>query len=129
MRNFMTVVLSVICTICVIAVVFFGFTPSGREAWHNYWHGIKEADEISYETRKEVEDTARAYIASYNADVAIYQTYKDSENEDMRQYGETARMRAIRTATTYNEFILKNSYVWKDNVPKDIYETLNVNIE
>lgn len=29
-------------------------------------------------------------------------------------------MRANRTAATYNEYILKNSYVWKGNVPDDI---------
>ena len=124
-----TVILTILCTILVLAVVYFGFTTSGREAWHNYWHGINEADEVSYKTRKEVEDTARSYIASYNADVAIYEAYKNSENEDMRQYAESARMRAIRTATTYNEFILKNSYVWKDNIPADIFRTLDVNIE
>ena len=33
-------------------------------------------------------------------------------------------MRANSTATSYNEFVLKNSYVWKDNVPEDIQKEL-----
>ena len=29
-------------------------------------------------------------------------------------------MRANKTAVEYNNYILKNSYVWKNNVPADI---------
>lgn len=123
------VVITVIAVLAVVAVLFFGLTAPGREIWNNYTHGLHKADEVSYETRKTVEDTARSYISSYNADVAIYQSYKNSEDENMKQYAETAKIRAIRTATTYNEYILKNSYVWQNNVPADIYKTLDVNIE
>ena len=34
-------------------------------------------------------------------------------------------MRANKTAASYNNYILKNSYVWSDNVPKDIYTKLD----
>ena len=123
------VVITVIAVLAVVAVLFFGLTAPGREIWNNYTHSLYKVDEVSYETRKTVEDTARSYISSYNADVAIYQSYKGSEDENMKQYAETAKIRAIRTATTYNEYILKNSYVWQNNVPADIFRTLNVNIE
>lgn len=33
-------------------------------------------------------------------------------------------MRANRTAANYNEYILKNSYVWQGNIPTDIRENL-----
>ena len=33
-------------------------------------------------------------------------------------------MRANKTASTYNNFILENSYVWSGNVPDDINDTL-----
>lgn len=31
-----------------------------------------------------------------------------------------------RTAAAYNEYILKNSYVWEDNIPKDIRQSLEM---
>lgn len=34
------------------------------------------------------------------------------------------KMRANKTASTYNNFILKNEYIWKGNVPSNIYMTL-----
>lgn len=33
-------------------------------------------------------------------------------------------MRANKTASTYNNYILKNSYVWRGNVLADIYMEL-----
>lgn len=33
-------------------------------------------------------------------------------------------MRANKTASTYNNYILKNEYIWKGNVPSDIYMSL-----
>ena len=33
-------------------------------------------------------------------------------------------MRANKTASTYNNYILNNTYVWKENIPSDIYQTL-----
>lgn len=128
MSKTLTVVLSVLLTVLVVAILFFSATPAGREMWNNYTHGLKKADEVSYETRKTVEDTARSYISSYNADVAIYKMYVSSDDSEKCEYAESARMRAIRTATAYNEYILKNSYVWKDNIPTDIYKTLDVDI-
>lgn len=128
MSKILMVILSTLLTIVVVAILFFSATSTGREMWNNYIHGLKKADEVSYETRKTVEDTARSYISSYNSDVAIYRMYAASADPEKREYAESARMRAIRTATAYNEYILKNSYVWKDNVPLDIYKTLDVDI-
>ena len=34
-------------------------------------------------------------------------------------------MRANKTAATYNEYVLKNSYVWEGNVPSDIRKQLD----
>lgn len=33
---------------------------------------------------------------------------------------------ANKTANTYNEYILKNSFVWQNNVPDDIYQKLEI---
>ncbi len=59
-------------------------------------------------------------IASYNSDKLIYEQYKDSESAEERGWANSAKIRANQTASTYNNYILKNSYVWKDNVPSDI---------
>ena len=35
-------------------------------------------------------------------------------------------MRANKTANTYNEYILKNSFVFEDNIPQDIETKLMI---
>lgn len=36
------------------------------------------------------------------------------------------KMRANKTASTYNNYILKNSFVWEGNIPDDIDRTLSM---
>lgn len=118
----------ILATIFVISIIFFAATPTGRTVWNNYTHSLNKADEVSYETRKKVEDTARAYVSSYKSDVDIYLTYCDSEDKNKQEYAEAARLRAISTANSYNEYLQKNSYVWKDNMPSDLPFTLETDI-
>lgn len=115
-----TIIVTIISVILIGAIIFFGFTPGGRSVWNSYTHSLEKADENQYETKKQVEDTARSMIASYKSDVATYEQYKDSDNEEKQSWAEQAKMRANRTANSYNEYILKNSYVWEDNIPSDI---------
>jgi len=106
-------------------ILFFTATPPGRTTWNNWWHGVQKADDITnYDTRKTVEDTCRAMISSYESDKLTYLQYKDSDNEEKQSWAEQAKMRANKTAVEYNNYILKNSYIWRDNVPADIYMTL-----
>lgn len=49
-----------------------------------------------------------------------WRQYQDSESPDMRSVAAQAKMRANQTAATYNEFMLKNRYVWSGNIPMDI---------
>ena len=121
-----TIIVTIISVILIGAIIFFGFTPGGRSIWNSYTHSLEKADENQYETRKQVEDTARAMIASCKSDVATYEQYKDSDNEEKQSWAEQAKMRANRTANSYNEYILKNSYVWEDNIPSDIDYSLPI---
>jgi uncharacterized membrane protein YhiD involved in acid resistance len=86
--------------------------------------GRRIDDRTRYETRRQVEDTCRAMMASFTADRLTYEQYKDSENAEQQGWASQARMRANRTAATYNEYILKNSYVWEGNIPADIKQEL-----
>lgn len=124
MSKFGKVVVVIISIILIGGVIFFGFTPGGRSIWNTYTHSMQKADENQYDTKKKVEDTARSMIASYKSDVATYNQYKDSDNEEKQSWAEQAKMRANKTASTYNNYILKNEYIWKGNVPPDIYMTL-----
>ena len=121
-----TIIVTIISVILIGAIIFFGFTPGGRSVWNSYTHSLEKADENQYETKKQVEDTARSMIASYKSDVATYEQYKDSDNEEKQSWAEQAKMRANRTANSYNEYILKNSYVWEDNIPSDIDYSLPI---
>ena len=111
----------VLVALLLLAILFFAVTPIGRTIWNNWWHDVEKADDnTSYENRKMVEDTCRAMMASYKTDVDTYNMYKDSNNEEKLSWAEQARMRANKTANSYNEYVLKNSYVWNGNVPIDI---------
>lgn len=111
--------------VLLIPIIYFSATPSGRRTWNNWWHDVQTADDDTrYETRKKVEDTCRSMIASYNSDKLTYEQYKDSDNSEKQSWAEQAKMRANKTASTYNNYILKNNYVWKNDVPSDIYGAL-----
>lgn len=121
-----TVVVVIVCFIFFGGIIFLEFTPNGRSILNTYTHSMQKADENQYETKKKVEDTVRSMIASYKSDVATYEQYKDSDNEEKQSWAEQAKMRANKTANSYNEYILKNSYVWEDNIPSDIDYSLQI---
>lgn len=111
----------VLLVLLISSVIFFSATPAGRATWNKWFYAVQKADDATlYATRKKVEDTCRAMMASYTADELIYKQYKDSASEEQRAWGEQAKMRANKTAASYNEYILKNSFVWEGNVPADI---------
>lgn len=118
----------VIFLILIIALpIYFNATPQGKAMWNNWFHAVQVADDnTNYETLREVENTCRSMIASYESDKLTYEQYKDSESEEERSWGSQAKMRANKTASTYNNYILKNKYVWRNNVPADIYMTLPI---
>lgn len=82
----------------------------------------KQNDSQRYEHRKQVEDTARSMVASYESDKQTYITMKDVNKEVSLQ----AKIRANSTAISYNEYMLKNSFLWADNIPADIKTKLEI---
>ncbi len=113
--------------IVVLIALSVTFTPEGRKIWNIIQHETQKVDEeTSYKTRKRVEDTCRATIVSYEADKLTWQQYKDSENAEQRGWADAAKLRANKAALTYNEYFLKNSYVFQGNVPEDIRAELEL---
>ena len=111
--------------IVILIVIIAAITPFGRSVWNSWFFNIQKADDATnYNTIKKVEDSCRAMIASYTADKLIWEQYKDSDSEEQVSWANQAKMRANKTAASYNEYILKNSFVWEDNIPKDIQERL-----
>lgn len=90
------------------------------------WVNRKIQDRTSYDTKKKVEDTCRSMIASYKTDKATYEQYKSSEDIEKQSWAEQAKMRANKTANSYNEYILKNSYIFEGNIPEDIEKELMI---
>lgn len=109
----------------VILGVWISFAPEITAKYNNWKYEIAKVDEVTdYETIKKVEDTCRSMIASYTSDKLRYEQYKNSDDKEERSWGEQAKMRANTTASSYNEYIIKNSFIWKNNIPNDIYKTL-----
>ena len=119
------VLISIAVVLTISIICFFRLTTVGRSIINRWAYSLQKTDDRTlYEKRKEVEDTCRSMIASYNSDKMTYQQYKDSDNTEKQSWAEQAKMRANKTASSYNEFVLKNSFVWKDNVPDDIFMNL-----
>lgn len=82
-------------------------------------------NETDYQTRMKVEDVCRAMIASYKGDRDAYEKYKGNTDILKANMAEESWIRANRTANTYNDYILKNKHVWRNNIPADIMEKLD----
>lgn len=113
-----------VVTAFVVATVGLGFlynTPVGRALFNAHEYAVQKVDDTTrYQTKKKVEDTCRGMLASHEADRLTYEQYKTSDSEEKKSWAEQAKMRANRTAASYNEFVLKNGFVWEGNVPADI---------
>lgn len=121
-----TIIVAVILAVVIGFGAWVGCTHAGRAAWNLWFGSVQKVDDATnYNTRKKVEDTCRSMISSYEADRLTYEQYKDSENKEKQGWAEQAKMRANKTAATYNNFILENSYVWSGNVPDDIRQELS----
>lgn len=120
-------IVSCVGILLAIIILLSGCTPAGRAGWNSWWYEIQKADDVTnYQTRKQVEDTCRATIVSYESDRLIWEQYKDSEDVEQRSWADAAKIRANKAALTYNEYFLKNSYVFEGNVPEDIRTELPV---
>lgn len=109
---------SCLCTGCTTGMV---------ESYNNWQYDLQKADDrTNYKTLKKVEDTCRAMISSYESDRLTYEQYKDSEDVNKQEWAEQAKMRANKTVSTYNNYILENSFVWEDAIPEDIAMELEI---
>ena len=118
--------IAAIAAVCIGLVLFFAVNPLGVMSWNSWFGLVQKADDATnYETLKQVEDTCRSMIASYEADRLTYEQYKNSKDDEQQSWAEQAKMRANRTASTYNNYILENYYVWSGNVPNDIDSELD----
>lgn len=126
MKGFLVTILAII--LVIVFTVVGTFMRWGGTWFRNKTNYINQKidDRTNYTTMKKVEDSCRSMIASYKTDKATYEMYKDSDNEEKQSWGEQAKMRANKTANTYNEYVLKNSYVWEGNIPADIYMNLSI---
>lgn len=119
---------SIVAIVLVMGIgsgIFFGATHVGKATWNLWFGSIQKVDDATnYETLKKVEDTCRAMISSYESDRLTWEQYKDSDDEERVGWAEQAKMRANKTAASYNNYILENSYIWRNNVPKDIRSDL-----
>lgn len=121
-----TIIIVGIVTVVVAVILFFVLTPTGRKEWNNTMYELHKVDDATlYSTRKQVEDTCRSMMSSYTSDSMIYNQYKESDNAEKQGWAEQAKMRANKTAASYNEYVLKNSFVWQGNIPADIKNSLD----
>lgn len=124
MRYIITTLVVMILILAIGLVIFFSCTDPGRRIWNEWHYGLQKADDATqYATRKHVEDSCRAMMASYESDRLTWEQYKDADGEQ-RGWADLAKMRANKTAASYNEYVLKNSFVWQGNIPDDVAQRL-----
>lgn len=117
----------IIMVMVVIFATMTGCGPVDRYIWNKIDYATQKVDDAtSYKTRKQVEDTCRATIVSYKADKLTWEQYKDSDSAEQRSWADAAKLRANKAALTYNEYFLKNSFVFDGNVPNDIRTELPI---
>lgn len=117
--------IAIIVAVLFVAFLMIAYTPLGRYFWNKQQYQVQKVDDATnYHTRKQVEDTCRATIVSYESDKLTWEQYKDSESTEQRGWADAAKIRANKAALTYNEYFLKNSYVFGGNVPADIRSAL-----
>ena len=129
MRGLKIAAITILAIFIIIGLVIAGVLGGWFKTWFDNkvnYIDRKIDDRTNYETMKRVEDTCRSMMASYKTDKATYDMYKESENEEKQSWEKKAKMRANKTANTYNEYVLKNSYVWDGNIPEDIDRNLQV---
>ena len=119
--------LAVIALVILLAVgiaTLHTWSPGFRAAVNGQQYRVQKADDATrYETLRTVEDTCRAMQASYRSDIAAYKAYAEAGDVDLATQ---MLIRINRTACTYNEYMRKNSFVWKGAVPRDIDENLAI---
>ena len=123
------VIAVILLVLLLVGIVLGGAscTPSGRAFLNGWDYELQKVDDRTrYDTRKQVEDTCRAAIVSYEADRLIWEQYRGIEDAEQRSWADAAKMRANKAAVTYNEYFLKNSYVFEGNVPEDIRTELEI---
>ena len=130
MNGFVKALLAFIIGLVVIVsslVLGFGMELGGTWLRNKQEYAVQKVDDATnYETLKEVENTARAMISSYESDKLTYEQYKDSDSAEKQSWAEQAKMRANKTASTYNNYLLQNSFVWQGNIPEDISNELMI---
>lgn len=119
-------IIAVFLILLIIILVIFVVPAEETTLWNKVIYSVKKADDATnYDKIKQVEDTCRAMISNYKAYAMQYEMYKDSEDDfEIQMYANPAKIEANNIAVEYNNYILKNSFIWKENVPEDIKEFL-----
>ena len=120
------IILSIVFLVST-AVIGFGMDLGGTWLRNKQEYAVQKVDDATnYDTLKEVENTARAMISSYESDKLTYEQYNGSESAEKQAWADQAKMRANKTASTYNNYLLQNSFVWEGNIPEDISNELMI---
>ena len=123
----MKFIVIILAILVVVGYFYFTATPTDRAFRNNLDHTLHKIDDAApYKTRKQVEDICRTTIVSYEFDKLTWEQHKDSEDEEQRGWANAAKIKANKTALFYNEYFLKNSYVFEGNVPADIWRELEI---
>jgi len=116
--------------ICLLVILIGGGVIAAPHylRWRNEFRFELQTihDQTDYTTLRRVEDTARAMVATWEGDRLQWEQFKDSDVQEERNWANGALMRANRTATSFNNFILENSFVWAYGVPDDLQEPLPI---
>ena len=112
-----------ICAVVLAIPLYFHFVPNGITTWSKWT--AKSANQDMAETKTEVEKNCRTWIADYETQTLMYEQYRESSNADQQVLASAAKQKANEIADKYNDYFLRNKYVWDKNIPSDIWLSMD----
>ena len=74
--------------------------------------------------KRELEETQRKRIESWEYEVEIYLQYKDSEKPGDQEFADEAKTKANEVAAAYNEDMMKFGNLWGETFSEGIYAVI-----
>ena len=119
-KKVVAIVVAVLFALFLVFALWANVSPSGRAVWNTWRYGVQKADnDTAFQSRRAVEEKARAQFTIYQNCKARWEQYKDSNDPDERRWASDAMTMANSAAGVYNNYLRANNFT-KEMMPQDM---------